>query len=91
MYFSLTPSFTSTEDFQLNINPGEFTDSEILVMLGENGEFTDVMQVRHKQNQNQTYLLLIRGIPKRWTMSVGQTTLYFIKEVENTPFEWHRM
>ena len=60
-------------------------------MLGENGEFIDVMQVRHKQNQNQTYLLLIRGIPKRWTMSVGQTTLYCIKEVENTLFEWHRM
>ncbi len=23
--------------FELNINPGEFTDSEIIVMLGENG------------------------------------------------------
>ena len=24
-------------DFSLNVNPGEFTDSEIIVMLGENG------------------------------------------------------
>ncbi len=26
-----------TGSFELNINPGEFTDSEIIVMLGENG------------------------------------------------------
>lgn len=33
-----TFSLFFTEDFQLNIVGGEFTDSEIIVMLGENGK-----------------------------------------------------
>jgi len=29
--------YTTTGNFHLEIEPGEFTDSEIVVMLGENG------------------------------------------------------
>ena len=34
----LTALILLTETFELSIDPGEFTDSEILVMLGENGK-----------------------------------------------------
>lgn len=38
VYCSLRLLPVVAEEFQLNIDGGEFTDSEIIVMLGENGK-----------------------------------------------------
>lgn len=35
-------------EFTLEIKSGEFTDSEIMVMLGENGEFSCLMSITSK-------------------------------------------
>lgn len=50
--------FIPTEDFHLTIEGGEFTDSEIIVMLGENGKGNDsnslILFRSNKTNQTET-------------------------------------
>ena len=44
--------FVVTEDFTLSISGGEFTDSEIIVMLGENGKIVIVFFVKGRRVEN---------------------------------------
>ena len=60
------PAMTRTQgSFRLNVEAGEFTDSEILVMLGENGTGEDIICVpiiAYTNNKARTARVAARAV-----------------------------